>query len=141
MFVLPDNDAAPEPVLPAHAELQPEAAATLDAAVDPKALCSPVKAAPGEAFYHTEAAIEAVHHPPDQRIGHLLFDVPKPDLISFLDPSSTNRAQVLGCDPGRVANSVGKCLWGKPPFHGPDDLLGFQAAPMHEAVTVQFFLT
>ena len=127
-------------MLPTHAELQSQAAAALDTTVDLKALCYPVKAAPGEAFYHTEAAIEAVDHPLDHRIGDLLLDIPEPDLISSQNPPSANRCQVLGCDPCRVANSVGKCFLGKTPFHSPHDLLGFQAAPMNETVTAQFFL-
>jgi hypothetical protein len=55
---------------PSHAELQLQALAALDAAFNRQSLGLAVKPFARKAFYHAEAAVQAVDHTFNEQVGH-----------------------------------------------------------------------
>ena len=127
-------------VSPTHAELQAQATTALDTALDHKTLGLAIKPAAGETFDHAEPAVQTVEHPLDKSICDPFLQMPEANLITFANPPSVDRSEVLCRDPLRVANAVGKTASGKASLCSPHPVLRSQTPPVDKAVPTQFLL-
>jgi len=125
---------------PTHAERQAQAAAALNAPIDYKPLGLAVKPTTGKTLKHAKAAVQAVEHPLDKSIGDPFLQMPEANLITFANPPSVDRSEMLCRDPLRVANAVGKTASGKASLCSPHHVLRSQTPPVDKAVPTQFFL-
>jgi len=134
-----DNDTPPEPVSPAHAELQAKALPTLDASLDPQPLRRAVELPTRETLHDAEAAVKAVDHPLDQGICRFLRQAPKADVIARLRPSPVYRLKVLRVEPLRIPDAVGDGAVPQAAPDGTDYVLGLCASPMDKTMPGQLF--
>jgi hypothetical protein len=96
-------------MFPAHAELQSKATSALDAIVNSKNLCLPVKSSASEALNDAEATIKTIDHPFDGSVRLTFVDVPEADFVSLKTPSSLQRLKMFYVDPPQIADSVDTC--------------------------------
>jgi hypothetical protein len=76
LYTFYDN-AAPEPMTPAHAELQSNAPAAPDATFNLQRLGRPIKLSAWATFYHAKPAVQTINHPFDQRIRDFFRHIPE----------------------------------------------------------------
>ena len=94
-LVLLHDYAPPEPMAPSHAVLKSETITALDAPFDVEGLGLPVERLTRQALHCTETTVQAIDHALNNRVGKLLGDSPKSNLVALPAPLSFKRMQVF----------------------------------------------